>query len=193
MKFEPGYFYHIYNRGNNKQDIFFEEKNYQYFLETARKFIFPRCELLAWCLMPNHFHFIVFTTDVSCMFIPRTGLPIQNLVEGFRLGLSAYTKAINSAYERTGNLFQKKTKAKMLVDQKKDYLLTAFHYLHSNPVKAGLANKPGDWPYSSYLEYAGTSGLDICNRKLAAEFLGIQNKLQFTYEDEIVINEEEFY
>ncbi len=58
-KLKPGNFYHIYNRGNNREDIFFEEKNYPYFLELYAKHITPVADTFAYCLMRNHFHLLV--------------------------------------------------------------------------------------------------------------------------------------
>ena len=56
---EQGSFYHIYNRGNNKQDIFFEEKNYDLFLKNFDKYLSSFVDVYAYCLMPNHFHFLI--------------------------------------------------------------------------------------------------------------------------------------
>lgn len=171
MNFVQEQFYHIYNRGNNKQKIFFEEKNYDHFIEMCNKFIFPRCQPLAWCLMPNHFHFLVHTPEFSCSLLNKAAQNIQYLTEGIRLALSAYTKGINSVYNRTGNLFQQKTKAKIL--EAPGYILTAFNYIHYNPVKANLVKEAKDWPYSSYHEYAGVSEYSFCNHQLAAQVLDV--------------------
>jgi putative transposase len=64
MYFEKGYIYHIYNQGNNRQKIFFKEENYLFFLKKIKTHILPYAEILAWCLMPNHFHLMVFVNDV---------------------------------------------------------------------------------------------------------------------------------
>jgi putative transposase len=59
IPFEEGRFYHIFNRGNNKENLFIEEKNYSYFLQKLRQHILPICNLYAYCLMPNHFHLVL--------------------------------------------------------------------------------------------------------------------------------------
>ncbi|MBL7726063.1 MAG: hypothetical protein JNM68_00175 [Dinghuibacter sp.] len=174
MYFEPEQFYHIYNRGNDKQAIFLEEKNYAYFLEKMQHFVFPHCTLLAWCLMPNHFHFLVYTSSSSCGYLARPGLPVQQLVEGIRLGLSAYTKGFNKAYNKTGNLFQQKTKAKQL-DMESEYPLNAFHYIHQNPLAAGLVDTPNGWKYSSYSEYFDDATQRYCNLEVAEQLLGVDH------------------
>ena len=60
MIFETGDLYHIYNQGNNKQRIFFSRENYLYFLTKINQHILPHADVLAWCLMPNHFHLMVY-------------------------------------------------------------------------------------------------------------------------------------
>ena len=59
MYFEEGYIYHIYNQGNNRQRLFFKRENYLYFLRKVGVYIKPYADILAWCLMPNHFHLMV--------------------------------------------------------------------------------------------------------------------------------------
>jgi putative transposase len=133
INFQPETIYHIYNRGNQQQNIFFNDDNYIYFLEKVRKYISPRCELLCWCLMPNRFHFLVYTSKESTQWIPKTPIPIQNLTEGIRLLLSSYTKGLQKQQGFKGNLFQQKTKAKAVSDNDITYAATAFHYIHQNP------------------------------------------------------------
>jgi len=107
MHFIPNEVYHIYNRGNNKQTIFFSHENYLFFLRKINTQLKPICDILCWCLMPNHFHFIVNTKDESCISRPAFGgKPMQEL--SYRLGilLSSYSQAINKQNGTTGSLFQ---------------------------------------------------------------------------------------
>ena len=106
---EPGV-YHIYNRGNNQQTIFFNPENYFYFLRKCHKYIKPASEIFAWCLMPNHFHFLIEVTNKSLEPIKVGGTTTPLLTNGFRLLQSSYTKGINKQFNRTGNLFQQKAK-----------------------------------------------------------------------------------
>lgn len=64
MKFEKGYIYHIYNQGNNRQKIFFNRENYLFFLKKIKTHITPYADIMAWCLMPNHFHLMVLVNEV---------------------------------------------------------------------------------------------------------------------------------
>jgi len=65
MQFLADSIYHVYNRGNNSNKIFFRDENYLYFLKKIKLLISPHCHILAWCLMPNHFHFLIATTKQS--------------------------------------------------------------------------------------------------------------------------------
>ncbi len=149
---EPG-FYHIYNRGNNKEPIFFSDGDYNHFVSLCKNHIANRCQILAWCLMPNHFHFMVDVNDASLEPIKWGGNVMPAISNGFQLLQSNYTKRINYRETRTGSLFQQKTKSKLL--ETESYALTAFWYLHQNPVKAALAKNMLEWEYSSYKEYCG--------------------------------------
>lgn len=60
---EPRNFYHIYNHGNNGQNIFFEEKNYEFFLLRMNQYLSPFCDILAWVLLKNHFHLLVYIKE----------------------------------------------------------------------------------------------------------------------------------
>jgi putative transposase len=89
------------------------------------------------------------------------------------LAFSSCTKGVNASYNRTGNLFQQKTKVKCLYDDKGVYPLTAFLYIHQNPLAASLVNKPDEWLISSFHEYAGSTDHVYCNLKLAEELLEV--------------------
>lgn len=145
---QPG-IYHIYNRGNNQQTIFFNEDNYIYFLGKCQRYLKPVSEILAWCLMKNHFHFLIEVTDKSIEPIKSGGITMPAITNGFRLLQSSYAKGINKQEDRTGNLFQQKTKAK-LVSGVDDYSATAFFYIHQNPIAAALIDNAENWTYSSF-------------------------------------------
>ena len=184
---QPG-LYHIYNRGNNKQKIFFNEGNYVYFLRKCHKYLKPVSEILAWCLMPNHFHFLIEVTDKSIVPVKSGGITMPAITNGFRLLQSSYAKGINNQEDRTGNLFQQKTKAK-LVSCEENYSLTAFFYTHQNPVEAGLVSVAEDWPYSSFRDYARTRSGTLCNKERAFQLLGL-SEIDFKIEIVKKIDEE---
>jgi REP element-mobilizing transposase RayT len=162
----PGNLYHIYNRGNNRQKIFFNLENYRFFIQKIVKHLLPHLDVLAYCLMPNHFHLMVLSKE---------DLITNNFSKDFRIMLSSYTRAINKKYHRTGSLFQQNSKIKSLEDEKtnSNYPFICFNYIHQNPVKAGLVKRFEDWEWSSFKDYSGLRNESICTKDLACRFLDI--------------------
>lgn len=161
MHFEENSLYHVYNRGNNKQRIFFCDENYLFFLRKVRACLLPYCDVIAYCLMPNHFYFLIHAKKAGVLTDPTApsgqiggGIPMQPLVRKIGTLLSSYTQAINKQENRTGSLFQKKTQARKL-DISEGYPFICFQYIHQNPMKAGLVTKMEDWLYSSFRDYVG--------------------------------------
>jgi len=150
MKFFENELYHIYNRGNNRQPIFFRPANYLFFLEKIRNHLLPYCDILAYCLMPNHFHFLINADTRTVQKKLISGNPKNVLSESIKTLLSSYSQAINRQNKSVGSLFQQNTKAKCLLGIEKDYDMACFNYIHQNPVKARLVKKMEDWPYSSF-------------------------------------------
>ena len=175
MYFEEDYVYHIYNRGNNRQLIFFDDKNYLFFLKKIKKYIIPNCELLAYCLMPNHFHFLIQANDSTVKAGKKAGIERNMFSESIRILLSSFTQAINKQEKRTGSLFTQNTKAKSLnyFPSKIDYGLICFNYIHQNPMQGGLVDRLEDWPYSSFKEYTGFKVEKLCNHHIAQELLDL--------------------
>jgi putative transposase len=106
------------------------------------------------------------------------GNELQQLTNGFKIMLSSYSNAINKRENTSGNLFQQKTKAKLV--EGKEYPLTVFHYTHQNAYKAKLVAKIEDWPYSSFPGFIGMASDDLCNKELAVELLGLNMKTFYT-------------
>ena len=145
--FLPDHYYHIYNRGNNRQAIFFEAENYLFFLRRLHQYLCPLIDMLAYCLMPTHYHLLIRikTSEVS-----QTSEVLTVSKAMMKLSVS-YTKAINARFQRVGVLFQGAFQAKQITDD--SHLLHLCRYIHANPVKDGLVASPEDWPYSNYLEW----------------------------------------
>lgn len=139
--FEPGRYYHIYNKSENKERLFLEAENYLFFLRKLKKYRPENLSIIAYCLMPTHFHFCIRidgSVQVS-KFISRL--------------LDSYVKAFNKKYGRAGRLFKERYKPK-LVDSDA-YLMHLCRYIHLNPVEANLVNKPDYWAFSNYSEFVG--------------------------------------
>ena len=174
MHFESNLVYHVYNRGNEKQPIFFDRKNYLFFLSKVRREWLSHCDILAYCLMPNHFHFLVVPNNIACkpVIFKEKETHMQQFSKCIGKTLSSYTQAINIERGRTGNLFQKKTKAK-LIDASSFYLPACIFYIHANPAVAGLCAKDEDWEFSSARDYKGLRNGTLCNKNRFYEVSGL--------------------
>src|SRR3989344_398883 len=157
--------YHIFNRGVNKNDIFFSQKDYNRFLAAAKHYIIknskfsyekspvdnneandpvslasgPKIEILAYCLMPNHFHFLIKQ-------LVDDGITIY-----MRRFMNSYVHYVNVKNKRLGPLFQGRFK-NVLVDSD-EQLLHVSRYIHLNPLVSNLVANLDDYPWSSYFTY----------------------------------------
>jgi putative transposase len=192
MQFKNENIYHIYNQGNNKQQIFFTRDNYLFFLKKIREYILPFSDVLAWCLLPNHFHLMIYVNEVKLNFIHGSINHSRTLNQSVAIILRSYTRAINLQENRTGSLFRESSKAKCLTTISEltptylnsafgtflniditelSYVQVCFEYIHQNPVKAGLVNKPEEWEFSSYKNIIGTRNGQLINRKRIKAFI----------------------
>lgn len=171
MKFFSGYIYHIYNQGNNREQLFYERENYLYFLRKINTLILPHAHILAWCLMPNHYHLLVrVKEEYGNDEVKRVG----GLNRAVGTLQSSYAQAINKKLQRTGSLFRQKAKEKSLdVNSREhdDYLINCFLYIHQNPLRAGLVELLEDWEFSSYQDFAGVRNGQLCNTHLARDLI----------------------
>ncbi|GAA4274532.1 transposase [Aquimarina gracilis] len=145
MKYQtltPDAYFHIYNRGNNKEDIFKEKRNYNYFLTLLEKHILEVCDIYAYCLLKNHFHLVVKTKpNYTEKFISTK---FSNL-------FNAYSKAINKGYNREGSLFRNPFSRKKIGNE--NYLKQLIIYTHVNPEHHGMVDDFRTYPHSSYASY----------------------------------------
>ena len=175
MNFQSNRIYHIYNRGNHRQIIFFNRENYLHFLRKIRDKLKPHCDILAYCLMPNHFHLMIFSNENSVKTVV-VGKEERNVIsETIRQILSSYTQGVNKQEKRIGSLFAQNTNAKELVSLEIDYEIAraCFNYIHQNPYKALLVEKMEYWEFSSFKDYIGLRNGILCNQELARNLLKI--------------------
>lgn len=170
MSFLENNLYHIYNRSINQEILFNDDQDYIRFLEMVRKHLSPGCSILGWCLMPNHFHFLVSTNQESIVLKKVGGLQLQTLQYAIRNLLSSYSKYYNFRHGRKGNLFQQKTKYKIVESDGFQVLC----YIHQNPWKAKMVDKIEAWNYSSFRDFIGMRNGSLCNLMLAKQLLDIQ-------------------
>ena len=170
--FAPNTIFHIYNRGNNREEIFFNEQDYKAFLFRIGLALGIELEILqkenllslpysriringnknlfrlhAFCLMPNHFHLLIEQTgDIS----------VSKLISQI---CTSYSMYINKKYKRVGHVFQDKFKAVLIENNPQLMWISA--YIHMNPVKSKLVKHPSDYKWSSYNDFLGKRNLPI--------------------------------
>jgi REP element-mobilizing transposase RayT len=153
----PGSIYHIYNRANGSEKLFLSYNNYIHFLEKYFLYISPIADTFCYCLMPNHFHFLVRikSEEVISSFFERKRITISDelksehvLSQQFSNFFNGYAKHFNEQNSRKGSLFMHTFKRIKVEEQ--NYLLKLIHYIHNNPVEAKLCSYPSEWNHSSF-------------------------------------------
>jgi REP element-mobilizing transposase RayT len=186
---EPGKYYHIFNRGNNRELIFRSEENYRYFLQKYREYVHPHVETYSYCLMPDHFHFVIRVKPFqekrrrlqkSRRLLKSSSSALSPISKAFKDFFISYAKSFNKRYHRTGSLFQYKFKRKEI--GKEDYLIRLICYIHANPIAAGLCTRFGDWKFSSYNAMVGKSPTGL-NRSAVLEWFGGRENFVHVHEE----------
>ncbi len=151
--------YHVMLRGGNRQRIFHDETDYRIFLEGLRKYR-DLCgfTLHAYCLLPNHVHLLIRENP--------SGETVSQVMK--RLGVW-YVARYNRRYERSGGLFEDRFRSEAVDSDA--YFTTVIRYIHRNPVKAGIVDEPGRYPYSSYLEYVAPRPDALTDTSLLLAFI----------------------
>lgn len=183
-EFAPGAIAHIYNRGNNREKIFFNEQDYRAFLfRIALALGFKQEELKnenilsmpysrirvgsngkndfkihSFCLMPNHFHLIVEQCNDES---------VSKLISRICISYGMY---INKKYKRVGHLLQGNFKSNIVEDN--EQLMWTSAYVHMNPVKDGLVQSPEEYEWSSYKDFIGERNLPIITKNLLIDLFG---------------------
>lgn len=161
-------YYHVYNRGVNKQSIFIDEEDYSVFLNLFKRHLSDKptkdkkgrdypwfaedIQLLAFCLMPNHFHALVYQSDKKAM------------TKLFKSINTTYGMYFNKKYKRVGPVFQSRFKASMIISD--NYLLHISRYIHLNP------KDYKKWSYSSLPYYFGTRHASWLDTDKISELFG---------------------
>lgn len=179
-KFEAGLTYHIFNRGNNKENIFIEETNYTYFLSLVEKYLLPICDIYAYSLLKNHFHFVLKIKDKENLpekFNNKLHLPFSNL-------FNSYTKSINKKYSRTGSLFQEHLKRKKVKSE--EYLIQLIAYVHLNPSNHKLVDDFKKYKFSSYNAYISDKKSKI-NKEYIFSLIDFDN-FEYWHDEKYLLN-----
>lgn len=180
LLFEPDGFYHIYNHANGNENIFINDDNYQFFLNKFNLYISPVARTYAYCLMPNHFHFLIQLKERNAIIdlFKLNTLDVEldmskKVSHQFSKFFNSYTQAFNKYHGRRGSLFMQNYKRKGVDSEQ--YLKRLIIYIHQNPVENGFVDNLNDWKYSSFK--AITSNIETIAEKdkVLELFGGIEN------------------
>ena len=162
-------YYHIYNRGINSEVIFKDENNMRYFLKLVAKYLSPKANILAYCLLNNHFHFVIEVTSET-----------KEIAQAFSNLFNAYTKAFNKQNSRTGALLERPFKRKHIKDE--SYLRNLILYIHKNPENHKIVKDFKLYEFSSYKSFFSENETLISNKKsfIIALFEDLNN-FKFTH------------
>ena len=166
---ENGKYYHIYNRGINSDILFKDNDNYNYFLKLYDTHIDPIAETFAWCLMKNHFHFLIRIKEVEEI---KAAIKIQPS-QSFSNLFNAYTKAFNKKYNRHGALFERPFRRKWV--NYDTYFQNLIVYIHNNPVHHNICDHPLEYGWSSYLSCISDKPTKLKRQEVIELFDDVEN------------------
>lgn len=176
---EPDGFYHIFNRGVGQIPIFYNQENYSYFLELFHRHIGSVADTFAYCLMKNHFHFLIRMKGLEDLpEIYRDGN--RSLSLPFSHWFNAYTQAVNKSIGRTGGLFERPFKRVEVLSE--EQLLHNVFYIHANPQKHGVVEDFRTFHWSSYGAFANNSPTKLM-RDEVLDWFGGMSKFQEYHQD----------
>ena len=182
---ERGKYYHLFNRGINGENIFREERNYIFFLEKWKTYLSPVFETFAYCLLKNHFHFLIRIKEEEIKIQNKEGIEyIADPSRQLSHMLNSYAQAFNKTHHRTGSLFESPIKRKLVDDE--TYLLKLVSYNHFNPQKHQFENDFRIYPHSSYHRIISGENSFLNSKEVIEWFGDISNFIFFhdSYEEE---------
>jgi len=156
------HYYHIYNHANGIENLFIDDGNFNFFLLKAKRYVFPTSEILAFCLLPNHFHFLIKTRDSELK-------SFKGLSDLF----NSYTKSFNKLFHRRGSLFLKSYKKKF--EYTNGDIKRIILYIHRNPIHHGFIAQYTAWQYSSYQNIVGNDPGLVSKQEVLSLFGGLEN------------------
>jgi putative transposase len=179
---EPDCFYHIYNRGINGNKIFEEQQNFIFFMKQFLKYMNDVCEVYSYCLMPNHFHFVIKVKSEKELLLfvnekvrqeRKDGLhSLQNLVsKQISRFISSYTQSFNKVHKRHGALFESPFKRKKI--DSVEYLKNVIIYVNQNPTDINLNFR--NYKFSSYLTVLSLLETNLMRNEVIELFHDLEN------------------
>lgn len=162
--------YHLYNQGNNRRNIFFSEGDFRTFIQISQTRLLPFADVLAWCLMPNHFHLLIRPLEGGLIPKKVGNLTSTAIANGMRLLQSQYGQYLNSRMGWSGSVFRQKPRWMEMATILHSRI--CFRYIHQNPVRSQLVLQAENWPFSSlHLYGTGIEDRFCCNPLLTCRLL----------------------
>jgi putative transposase len=174
--------YHVYNRGVDRRNIFFNSSNYEQFTNLCKVHLEPSYDIIAYCLIPNHFHLLIKVKSVRDVPSFLKSAAHKNNSEGLRRFFIAYAKAVNKEQGRIGPLLCRPFRRVPI--RTYEQMRYTIQYIHTNPIKHKLCNRMSDYKYSSYRDY-----LELDNTFVAID----EGMLYYNQELTTFIDEHEAY
>jgi REP element-mobilizing transposase RayT len=205
-----GTIYHIYNRTNNKELLFKSDENRRFFLQRFTHYLSPYLDTYCWCLLPNHFHFLIRVKTASEIkawlqqqeilkpsektYLEGKESSSRLLEKAFQQFFTSYSMAFNKMYGRAGNLFHRPFKR--IEINKESHFTQAIVYIHANPLKHKLVDDFTLYYWSSWKSVISEAPTQLLRNELI-EWFGNKNQLikahqdltQYYYESDIAIEE----
>jgi len=179
-QFSPGYFYHVYNRTNNKEKLYTRPENYAYFLRKYDKYLSPILTTYCYCLLGNHFHLLVKVKEKEYL-IPFQKEKIEDnhqvVSKQFATFFGTYSKAFNKQENRTGGLFQRPFKRVKITNETK--FANVIYYIHANPELHKLTDNFREYKWSSYQTFLSQQPTKIPREEVLDWFGGLDYFLRF--------------
>lgn len=154
----PGTYIHIVNHAIDGRELFYDPGDYKTYLTFLKERMSDEFSVIAYCLMPNHFHFLIRQNAYA---------PISAL---FEQPHKRYARYYNNKYDCRGRIFRGKLANKYVMED--NYLVAACAYIHANPLQANLVSLPEDWEYSNFREFMGIRHGTLFSKQFVDDWIG---------------------
>jgi putative transposase len=185
---EQGSYYHVYNRGNNKDILFHSKEDYEFFLMKYHFYLDAYLKTYAYCFLPNHFHFLVSVIQES----GENGSTVSNQ---FRKLFISHSRRINYQKRRSGCLLTRNFRRTEITNE--FYLRNLVLYIHYNPIKHGISTGILQYPYSSFSLFLSSQNSQIERQEVIewfdglSQFLVHHHLIEIEGEEDYPINDDE--
>lgn len=176
-----GEYFHIYNRGVNGESIFKEQRNYAYFLQQYTHYCSDVLETLAYALLKNHFHLLVYVKEnIEVPKYKGSGTIRLNASRQLSHFFNSYAQSVNKANKRTGPLFESPFERKPVNNN--TYLTAMIYYCHYNPQLHRFVDDFKEWPFTSYHAILNNNSTIVSSNKVL-EWFGGKNSFEKSHRD----------